>query len=103
MPAGLDTEQLGQLLNDWAATIPVRDQVNGRWLTLTLAQLDDLAPLRGAYWRGVYTERYRLGGALPLRLPAEDVSAHAEPAAQDVSGHQPQHDPPDEDRKPPPG
>ncbi len=96
-PPGLAPDQLAQLLDDWAGTIPIRDQVGGRWVTTTLAQLDRLVPLRGAYWRGVFTERYRLGGALPLRLPDSDLSANAQPAAQDEARDQPEQRPGGED------
>jgi hypothetical protein len=69
LPPAPSIVHIGQLIEDWKHTIYVHDHVDGRWQTLSLADLDQEAPLRGAYWRGALTERYRLGGALPLRGP----------------------------------
>ena len=88
-PPGLAPDQLAQLLDDWAGTIPVDDcaLINGRLQRMTLGQLDRMDRVRGAYWRGVFMERYRLGGALPLRLPESDLSASgAGPLPSDPPG-----------------
>jgi hypothetical protein len=69
-PPGPPIERIGQLIEDWKATIYIQELVDGEERVLSLADLDEILPMRGAYWRGVLTERYRLGGSLPIRAPA---------------------------------
>lgn len=102
-PPGLSPDALAQLLDDWAATIPVDEctLIDGRLQRMTLAQLDRVNPARGGYWRGVYMERYRLGGSLPLRLP--DVSAAGAGLGGDEPGQEPQQGTADQGDDPAPG
>jgi hypothetical protein len=88
MDQAVGTETIEQFLEAEKARIFVRDRIDDRWQSLSLAQLDQVAPTRGAYWRGVFSERFRLSRTLPVLVPAEDVDspddglAHREPGGQ---------------------
>jgi hypothetical protein len=79
-PPAVATENgltIENILEECKARIFLRDQIDGRWQACSLALLDEKAPLRGAYWRGVLTERFRLTGTLPVMVPADDVELRA--------------------------